>query len=733
MANQLQYKPLDNVGMNGLNIQANPASLDPSWLTRADNIILRESGRISFRKGLKQNVLKTTAKIGSLIEHKDGSTNKTFAGVGTFVYTVDFTTPDEPWTGPFTAGTASDWQFVNFNNSCYGFQTANPPIKYASSTWSVTTNKPSVITVFDPSCAMGYYGRMWVGGISEEKDVVYYSDTLNPDIWYNTTSLAAIEPSINYTILSVNDSPVSSLTTGIGYKITKLKELDAISDTNKYKVVSDNRALEGANITIGLYYEIVFTEENKNWSSVGGPSSANIGDIFQCDTATDISTLGEVVISWQNLGGDKDTAVNTTFVATTSDADISEYGVVQLNDWSSFGGSSEVSLGDLFTATLTQSIADYGEVELDWRVLGGPEIANVNDTFISDSSLASSTDISLYGTVHTSYGAAGFIDLKSVWGTDTIVAIQPFYGKLIIFGKHNIVIYNGPADPNAMALDEVIRGIGCASRDSIQSVGDDLYFLSNTGVRSLSRTTEKDNIPLQDLSLTIKDTIIRNTSQSANAKAIYVESEGTYILSFIDLNITYVFDIKHETPAGTPRITTWSFDDDREPSSFAYTESKDLLIGQSVGSIATYEGYYDKDYISGGSYTSASYTGTFKTTWIDLGQGAVASLLKKLKAVISGGSGTTIGIKWYKDFNTTPSKTTNFLLNPGSTGTLALFGASTSLYGASKYTPIFGMKEYNAPLTGSAKHLQIEMSGETAGFTSSLQDITLLYKQGKIR
>ncbi len=91
MANQLQYKPLDNVGMNGLNIQANPASLDPSWLTRADNIILRESGRISFRKGLKQNVLKTTAKIGSLIEHKDGSTNKTFAGVGTFVYTVDFT------------------------------------------------------------------------------------------------------------------------------------------------------------------------------------------------------------------------------------------------------------------------------------------------------------------------------------------------------------------------------------------------------------------------------------------------------------------------------------------------------------------------------------------------------------------------------------------------------------------------------------------------------------------
>ena len=522
MSANLQFKPLDNVGLNGLNLQANPSALDPSWLTKADNIVLRESGRISFRKGLKQNVLANTdgvssasLLIGSLVEHKDGSTNKVFAGVGTKIYTVNFAAPDSPWTGSFTAGTASDWQFVNFNNGCYGFQAANPPIKYTSSTWAVTTTKPAGVTTFDPSCGMGYYGRNWVGGISEEKDVVYYTDTLQGD----------------------------------------------------------------------------------NWTT----------------------------------------------------------------------------------------------------------------------------------------GAYGSIDLKTVWGTDEIISINAFYGKLVIFGKHNIVIYNGPDEPTTMALDEVIRGVGCASRDTVQSVGDDLYFLSSTGVRSLSRTTEKDNVPLQDLSLTIKDTLTRNISQSSNAKAVYVENEGTYILSFVDNNITYVFDIKHETPSGTPRLTTWSFDSNREPSSFAYTESKDLLVGQQAGSVSTYEGYYDKDYVSGGTYTSASYTGIFKSTWLDLGQGAIASLLKKLKAVIEGGSGSTIGVKWYKDFNVTPSKTTNFLLNPVSTGVVALFGASTSLYGSSKYTPVFGMKEYNIPLTGSAKYLQIEMNGETAGYTASLQDMTLLFKQGKIR
>ena len=40
MSANLQYKPLDNIGLNGLNLQANPAALDPSWLVKADNIVL---------------------------------------------------------------------------------------------------------------------------------------------------------------------------------------------------------------------------------------------------------------------------------------------------------------------------------------------------------------------------------------------------------------------------------------------------------------------------------------------------------------------------------------------------------------------------------------------------------------------------------------------------------------------------------------------------------------------
>ena len=51
MAKFLAYQPLNDFGVNGLNTQDNPATLDQSYLTSANNVVLRESGRISFRKG----------------------------------------------------------------------------------------------------------------------------------------------------------------------------------------------------------------------------------------------------------------------------------------------------------------------------------------------------------------------------------------------------------------------------------------------------------------------------------------------------------------------------------------------------------------------------------------------------------------------------------------------------------------------------------------------------------
>jgi hypothetical protein len=546
MSKPLSYQTLTNFGVNGLNTQNNPATLDPSYLTSADNVVLRESGRISFRKGLKQKVVPTGVAIGSMVEHNDQGTNKIFASHGTSIYTIDFTSPNAafPSSGAdvkHTVGsTTADWQFVNFNNRLHCFHAGVIPQRYdgslsSGSKWTAHATDPASITsLFDPSCGMGFYGRIWCGGVAEAKDVVYYSNLLDGDDW---------------------------------------------------------------------------------------------------------------------TGGD-----------------------------------------------------------------------------------------------------TGLLDLSKVWGTDEVVAIAPFYGQLVIFGKNNIAIYDSPTAVASLALNEVISGIGCVSRDSVQAIGDDLVFLSSTGLRSLLRTAEKDKVPLTDLTVNIKDTIIRNIGNSNNVKSVYVESEGIYIMSFVDKNINYVFDFKHTTPQGTPRITTWTFDNDREPASMINTELySGLLVGQKDGSISGYEGYYDIDLAwvsSAASYTNAAITADVSSIWITMSEGMSASLLKKMVLVLEGGSGAVLGLKWYKDYSINPSTTTQLSLNPVTTGTTALWGASSSLYGAtsvththdaavhpssSTYTPVFGLQEYRTALTGSAKQLKLNLSIVSAGYDTSIQDLSIISLQGKIR
>jgi hypothetical protein len=207
-------------------------------------------------------------------------------------------------------------------------------------------------------------------------------------------------------------------------------------------------------------------------------------------------------------------------------------------------------------------------------------------------------------------------------------------------------------------------------------------------------------------------------------------------MTFTDKNITYIFDFKHITPEGAPRITTWSFEADREPSTMIYTELySGLLVGQKDGGIAGYEGYFDTDLAwvsSAASYTNSAFTADISSIWIRVGDLA-ASILKKMILVLEGGSGASLGLRWYKDFSMNSSSTTQISLAPATTGTTALWGASTSLWGDVKYTPIYGLEEYKTALTGSAKHLKLNMSIVSNGYDVSVQDLAIISKQGKIR
>ena len=74
---------------------------------------------------------------------------------------------------------------------------------------------------------------------------------------------------------------------------------------------------------------------------------------------------------------------------------------------------------------------------------------------------------------------------------------REFWGGLLA-----LLVYQGAEnDPTSnISLVEVIDGVGCIARDSIQDIGTDILFLSDTGVRSLGRIIQEKSAPIFDAS-----------------------------------------------------------------------------------------------------------------------------------------------------------------------------------------------------------------------------------------
>ena len=535
---------LNEMGSAGLNTQAQDSTLGPEWLTEADGIVFDLQGRMSSRKGIKQVSKAITSSVKSIGGYiKSNRTREYYAGAGNAIYKIDTSTTPYTLTAQSFANTPQtisdgNWQWINFNDELWGIQSGHQVINYTGSAWSDITDLgtyvgPSGVTTFDPSCALGDFGRMWYGGITEAPGVVYYSD---------------------------------------------------------------------------------------------------------------------------NLIGEK---LNT--------------------------------------------------------------------------------------------GAAGAIDLKTVWGNDEVVGLASLMNKLIIFGKQNIAVYEGAATPGSMALDELIKGTGLAGRDNIVYVGTDIIFLSYEGVMSLSRLAQTDGkAPYQELSVPVRNDLTRILSSAtiANIKSTYYPEEGLVIIFMPDEKKCYVFDLK--LVKAPPKVTIWAFT--TAPLCGLGTIDGKLFIGTTTG-IAEYSGYQDVVITdttasngssgacstAGGTWdgskcwssTASNYSYTFQTSWLDLNSPTISKIIKSGLFTITGGRGAASTVSVFKDFSIGSPYSKTF--NLAASGTISLWGDVTSLYGEAKYGAAEGPNEYKVALGRTGKVIKLKMVTQVNGNYSSLNNTTLLTKQGKIR
>ncbi len=327
----------------------------------------------------------------------------------------------------------------------------------------------------------------------------------------------------------------------------------------------------------------------------------------------------------------------------------------------------------------------------------------------------------LSGHVYTG-GTSGTLNVNNVWpnGPDEITALAAHNGFLFIFGKRQILVYQGATAPASMTLYDTVIGIGCIARDSVQGTNTDVVFLSNSGVRSVLRTIQEKSAPFRDLSKNVRNDLMNIVAgeNTANIKAVYSEVNAFYLLTLPTNRSVYVFDTRGTLQDGSSRVTTWT---EIEPTALLARRNGDLLLGKT-GYVGRYTGYTDN---------GVAYRFQYFTNHSDLGDQSVTSILKRISIVVIGGTNQYITIKWGFDFNE------NYLSQNVQIPTQSVSEYGIAEYGANgvpvaQYADGIALQTLFAQATGAGKIVQTGYEADINGAALSLQRIEIQAKNGRV-
>jgi len=314
-------------------------------------------------------------------------------------------------------------------------------------------------------------------------------------------------------------------------------------------------------------------------------------------------------------------------------------------------------------------------------------------------------------------GTAGSLNIDRVWpsGADEITGLAAHNGFLFIFGKRQVLVYANATTPGSISLSDTVGGIGCIARDSVQVTSSDVIFLSNSGVRSMMRTIQEKSAPERDLSKNIRNDLqtVVSGEDLAKLKSVYSEKEGFYLLTAPIVKRVFCFDYKAMLPNGAARATTW---DSIEPTAFLSRRNGDLLIGKT-GYVGRYTGYQDN---------GAAYRMLYYTNHADLGAVNQTSILKRITAVVVGGSNQVFTFKWGFDFEA------NYVSQNISIPVQGISEYGIGLYGVAKYSIGVALQNLSVPASGAGKIVQTGYETNINGAPISIQKIEIQYKDGSV-
>jgi len=320
-------------------------------------------------------------------------------------------------------------------------------------------------------------------------------------------------------------------------------------------------------------------------------------------------------------------------------------------------------------------------------------------------------------------GTSGTLNISSVLpnNVDTIVALAAHNGFLIIFCERNIVIYGGAENPiGNFALSDIIAGVGCIARDSVQNTGNDLIFLSDTGVRSLGRVIQEKSLPMRDLTKNVRDDLIKDINQErANVgdlygvKTVYSEINAFYLLSFPSTETVYCLDMRQALEDGSSRVTVWY---SYPATAMLRRRDREVLVGK-VNGIGRYFGYNDN---------GSSYRLRYFSHYLDMQAPTTLKMLKQISATVIGGSNQSFVIKTNFDYQESPRSYPYTIV----TGNVSEYGVDE--YNVAEFSVGIVLDSIKSSVGGSGNTIQIGFEADVNGSELSVQKIDMFVKTGRM-
>lgn len=512
--------------------------------------------------------------------------------------------------------------------------------------------------------------------------------------------------------------------------------------------LSSGFALKAQNCVIDKYGRI---GARRGWTPVNTTVNTDLGAANPVEFIFEVVTGGgtEILSAGNNRLFVGSTTMTTKTVRNATNSGDATY-TITANNWQ----GAALSYGDVNDFQPHVYLAQAGHPLLVWHELpvsGGAFDAHDSGTFgfqrVGDaaklpsnhttSTFAPSWVLSAYGRIwcggisgdtQTVYfsnllegtdfknGSAGFLNLEEVLPNgDPVVAAAAHNGYIIFFGKKNTAIYANPLDTAALTLVEILNNVGCVARDSVQSLGTDVFFLSDAGVRSLQRVIQEKSLPMRDVSKNVRDELmsaVGSETDLTKIKSIYFERDAFYLLTLPTTKFVYCFDTRAALQDGAARVTIW---DNIEPKAFATTQDRNLLVGKP-GYIGKYYGHSDN---------GAIYRLQYYTNYFDFDASTALKILKKIGWVLIGGTNQSVAIKWGFDYSEGYQATTYNL------DTAIVYEYNIGEYNIAEYSSGIVLDRFSVNAGGQGTVMQLGLEADINGNPLSIQKIDIGIKKGK--